>query len=398
MMSPLLASTIGDVGTGVAALATLGLFLAACYAGTIAARQLAGLKEQLTDGRRAEGRRRVFDHLAQLFDHDFVEMDSEAQRLFNARPKPADGAAWETLWNQKTPEQQTKILVVMNFYEVVAGEYNDPKGELLDRSTADKALSYIASEMWLRAEPVVHLLRIRFKERLAYAEWEKLHETFSARRAAARVPKTAAEEKASTQQSPAAKATVAEPTTGSFEARAAAATDVRTDANDDCPPNPCVGMPKSVLVVAALWTVAIVTAFFLYIEIAAVRHFFPTKVGSLPISAIWFGAVGGLLVSLEGIFNYNRRWRRSYDYWHYLRPVLGAIMGTAGCLIFIVLAAAASTKDAPTDATFYAVVALALGYREANFRALLARLVDTVIIPSETKKEEEGSSSSAMTS
>jgi H+/Cl- antiporter ClcA len=126
---------------------------------------------------------------------------------------------------------------------------------------------------------------------------------------------------------------------------------------------------------------------FAYIEIDAVADFFPPKIGSLPFSSIWFGAVGGLLVSLEGIFKHNHSWLRSYDYWHYLRPLLGAIMGTLGCLIFVVLTSAAASSQPPTpDPAFYAVIALSLGYREKHFRELLMRLVDTIIVPNQTEK------------
>jgi hypothetical protein len=110
------------------------------------------------------------------------------------------------------------------------------------------------------------------------------------------------------------------------------------------PPDPYVVIPKRVLAVSLLWTVALVALFILFEEIRAFKTFFPAKLGPLPFTAIWFGAVGGWLISLQGIFSYNRRWQRSYDYWHYARPLLGAFMGTLGCLVFIVLNQAATTK------------------------------------------------------
>jgi len=56
-------------------------------------------------------------------------------------------------------------------------------------------------------------------------------------------------------------------------------------------------------------------------------------------------------------------------------------MGTLGCLIFIVLNQAATTKHAPANGVFYAVLAFVLGFREQSFRALVMRLIDTVILP-----------------
>jgi hypothetical protein len=129
-----LASTVADIAASVAAFATVGLFIAACYAGWVAKRQLGRLDQQLTAQRKTEGRRRVFDHLTRLFDPNFIAMDTEAQRLFRARPKDSDG--WETLWKGKGDDEKARISAAMNFYEVVVGDYNDPKGEVLDRATA----------------------------------------------------------------------------------------------------------------------------------------------------------------------------------------------------------------------------------------------------------------------
>lgn len=147
------------------------------------------------------------------------------------------------------------------------------------------------------------------------------------------------------------------------------------------PPDPYVVIPSRVVVAALAWTVVLVALFFLYEEVRAFQTFFPTKLGPLPFTSIWFGATGGLLISLQGIFAYNRRWRRSFDYWHYLRPILGAFMGTLGCLVLIVLNQAATTKHLPANGVFYAVVAFVLGYREQSFRTLVTRLIDTIILP-----------------
>ena len=144
---------------------------------------------------------------------------------------------------------------------------------------------------------------------------------------------------------------------------------------------PYVVVPRAVLVVAGIWTVVLVALFFLFEEVHAFNSFFPKRLGPLPFTSIWFGAAGGLLISLQGIIAYNRRWLRRMDYWHFLRPVLGVFMGTLGCLIFIVLNEAATSRHAPANGVFYAVLAFVLGYREQSFRALVARLIDTIILP-----------------
>jgi hypothetical protein len=392
------ASTASDIAASVAAAATVGLLIAAWIAGRIAKAQLGKLTDQLAEQRTAEGRRRVYAHLSQLFDSDFIEMETDAQRLFKARPVP-DDAGWAALWAQKNDNEKARILAAMNFYEVVAGEYNDANDHLIDKATADKALAIIASRMWVQAKPFVDWFRSTFGVERAFADWEELHGTVSGEEQPGAAPAAAATQTAAQAASPAVDAAPdaapTAPTPVAPPATPAAPTTAATvgAAPQEAPPEPRVVMPRSVLVVAILWTIAIVGLFFAYIEIDAVADLFPGKIGPLPYPALWFGATGGLLVSLEGIFKYNRSWLRSYDYWHYLRPVLGAVMGGVGCLVFMVLAsAAATTKMPPADAAFYDVVALALGYREANFRALLARLVDTIIVPSEAKP---GASSAA---
>jgi hypothetical protein len=149
--------------------------------------------------------------------------------------------------------------------------------------------------------------------------------------------------------------------------------------------------------VALVWLAVLVALFFLYERDAAFANFVAFKLGRLPFEAIWFGAVGGFLISSQGIFEHNRKWLRSYDYWHYARPILGAISGTLGCLVFIVLTEAATKKTAEPNPVFYDVIALAIGYREESFRTLIAKLFDTVILPGkdESKKPEPGGEADA---
>ena len=151
-------------------------------------------------------------------------------------------------------------------------------------------------------------------------------------------------------------------------------------------------VPRSVLVVAIVWVVVLVASFILYERDDGFADFVGFKLGPLPFEAIWFGAVGGFLISAQGIFENNRSWDASYDYWHYARPLLGALMGTLGCLVFIVLSEAATKKTATPNPVFYDVIALAIGYREESFRHLIASLIDTIILPGTGKgsKSNEG--------
>jgi hypothetical protein len=165
--------------------------------------------------------------------------------------------------------------------------------------------------------------------------------------------------------------------------------------DDKCPPDPCVRVPGLVVAASVLWLVLLVASFVCTEKIDGFADFVEFRLGKLPFETIWFGAVGGWLISAQGIFTYNRKWLRSYDYWHYLRPVLGAIIGTLGCLIFIVLNEAA-TKGKPTpNAVFYDVIALAVGYREESFRKLLEKLFDSIILPGKATKDTKTTTGTA---
>jgi hypothetical protein len=164
---------------------------------------------------------------------------------------------------------------------------------------------------------------------------------------------------------------------------------------EERPANPYGKVPKSILFVSLLWLLVLVAGFVCFKQIDGFAKAVELDLGPLPFEAVWFGAIGGWLISAQGIFKHNYEWRRSYDYWHYVRPIVGAIVGALGCLIFLVLNEAATNADdkVTTNPTFYAVVALAIGYREESFRSLLSKLLDTIIIPSKesdkTNPEED---------
>ena len=98
------------------------------------------------------------------------------------------------------------------------------------------------------------------------------------------------------------------------------------------------------------------------------------QVGPVPLAVPWWGAIGGTTISLTGIFRNATSWKSSYERWHIARPLLGAIVGTVGYLIFIIAVRTTGAQVQPRDATAQAtadVVAFLVGYREDLFRDLL---------------------------
>lgn len=152
---------------------------------------------------------------------------------------------------------------------------------------------------------------------------------------------------------------------------------------DPSPPPAKSPMPRQVFIVAVGYLVFLLVLFLLYELSDGFRDALPTSLGSLPVGVPFFGALGGLLASLNGIFWHNDDWDPSYNDWYYLKPVVGSITGSVGALLYLVsvkLGTSAKTINAPA---FIAVAFLA-GYAEQAFRLLIKRTTDVLLGPGKT--------------
>jgi hypothetical protein len=170
--------------------------------------------------------------------------------------------------------------------------------------------------------------------------------------------------------------------------------------------------------------------------------FAPNPVGGVPLEVPWFGALGAILLSLQGVFDHREDWDVTHHAWHLARPIVGALVGVVGFYLFVVAitatgsnvrvpgvtttttiatptpssakagpAAAATTADttfptsrrcttlrgpikpphplAPEPKDYiYLALAFILGYREQSFRALVAKVADVVLNPGESRGDE----------
>ncbi len=104
----------------------------------------------------------------------------------------------------------------------------------------------------------------------------------------------------------------------------------------------------------------------------------------LAIESMWFGSLGGVIISLKGIYDHSSGadpWDRSYNLWHLGRPVSGAIAG----LMTVVLLKAINANGELTRPVVYAA-AFIFGTQERrffNFLYEVARLI--VQVPEEAK-------------
>ena len=140
----------------------------------------------------------------------------------------------------------------------------------------------------------------------------------------------------------------------------------------------------------------------------------------IPVGVPLAGALGAVTISLYGVFQHNTNWQKRWNYWHMARPLMGALLGSFGYLIFIATiqstgvtpavettpATTSTTADpdddapAPTattttltpvdttdqdteqrDLIVYYVIAFVVGYREETFRQLIKRVADALFKP-----------------
>jgi hypothetical protein len=111
--------------------------------------------------------------------------------------------------------------------------------------------------------------------------------------------------------------------------------------------------------------------------------------GILPVAVPWFGALGAVTISLEGIFQWNDDWKVKFNYWHIARPLFGAVLGIVAFFLFVVIVTASGTtpkfletgKGQAKDFIIFYVLAFLVGYREETFRDLIKRATDLILKP-----------------
>jgi IPT/TIG domain len=103
---------------------------------------------------------------------------------------------------------------------------------------------------------------------------------------------------------------------------------------------------------------------------------------NLSIHCIWFGALGGIIISLKGVYDHATGgvpWKDDFNLWHIGRPVSG---GIAGLMTFLLLQLASS--NVPSEPVAYAA-AFIFGTQERRFFGLLSEVARLIVqVPSET--------------
>jgi hypothetical protein len=145
---------------------------------------------------------------------------------------------------------------------------------------------------------------------------------------------------------------------------------------------PRATMPVWIFAVALIWLLVLVGVFVLYQVSDPFRDALPSQIGKhFPLEVPYFGALGGLLVSFTGIVEYNQEWCSRFNYWHPIKPLLGAISGSVAGILLLVTSDVATKGSTTTNPYFYAAVAFVFGYGEGAFRSLIKSVTNVLIKP-----------------
>ena|ERR1700682_1251625 len=137
--------------------------------------------------------------------------------------------------------------------------------------------------------------------------------------------------------------------------------------------------PGRLYVIQVVYLLVLFGAVVAYRNLAFLRSAVPDPVGPVPLGVIWFGALGGVVISIDGSVKHRRDWDPAMTVWHYMRPLVGMALGMVSFLIFVVVIAATGTRPVTTGALVYYLVAFVVAYREETFRSLIKRATDVLL-------------------
>jgi len=140
-------------------------------------------------------------------------------------------------------------------------------------------------------------------------------------------------------------------------------------------------MPLHIFVLAVAYLASLITVFVMYVSWHDFRSYVPASFGQLPVGIVWFAATGAVIASLYGIFVHNKTWDASYKYWHYCRPIFGAVTGSVGALIYLLLLNLGSKSAVKVDSLTFYVVAFVFGFADKSFMQMLQNVTSVIIKP-----------------
>jgi hypothetical protein len=140
--------------------------------------------------------------------------------------------------------------------------------------------------------------------------------------------------------------------------------------------------PKFFAGVAVAWIVVLLILVVLWWKDALILGDMKDPVGGiLPLIVPWAGALGGAAISLVGTAKHSRDWDDSWNIWHAIRPVSGAVAGTVSFFIVVMVLRTAGGIDEsarltskPSSLGLFFVIAFVTGFRDSIFLNLIAEV------------------------
>jgi hypothetical protein len=155
------------------------------------------------------------------------------------------------------------------------------------------------------------------------------------------------------------------------------------------PATPPVKMPFRIFAFEMGYLLLLVAVLVIYKTDHAFRTALP-PLGPLPVQIAWFGATGGVLAGLGGVYFHNRNWNPAYDYWHYSRPLVAGVTGAIGCLLFYVSMLVGATKGVTPRVVTFDAVAFLFGFADEAFREQITKLTKLLFGPGSTSQGASG--------
>jgi len=98
---------------------------------------------------------------------------------------------------------------------------------------------------------------------------------------------------------------------------------------------------------------------------------FPDAIPVLSLYAMWFGSLGGIVISLKGVYDHpGSEWQEKWTLWHYGRPFSGAVVGGVTYVLLRALSVQTGqgqSSEVTLSVPVVQVAAFVLGTQERRF-------------------------------
>lgn len=107
-------------------------------------------------------------------------------------------------------------------------------------------------------------------------------------------------------------------------------------------------------------------------------HYILYPFQNMPLSVLWFGTLGGLLVSLYSIVT-KQEWSGPFSLWHMFSGMLGALYGLISYVLIVFLINAVTISNGfDRNSVAFDLFALLFGFGQTTFQGMLQRFTRSI--------------------